>query len=208
MTKYTRSNTVVREADDSAKPRRRTTPPAIDEAVATRQNNGNDTALRNWLERVEDRFMGTPTDIHPLDGLNQAIRITWGEVRYCDEQIRKLHEDELFERPLSVKEVEMGDGLWSVEQKRDTEQISRWQQLRATSVERLARFSKMALDVGLEERQMQLAEREATMIARYFEAVMGDLDLTEEQRSKLGPSMRKHLSVVESTATDVTGERN
>jgi hypothetical protein len=61
----------------------------------------------------------------------------------------------------------------------------------------------MALDIGIEEAQLKLAEREADMVSDYLEAVISDLSLTPDQRRKLGPAMRRHLELIEGTATDV-----
>lgn len=164
------------------------------------ERRSDETRLRHWLERVDDRFMGTPLDVHPHEALLQCLRITAGEVRYCDQQIRRLEEDELFERPATETLAVMPSGRVVVaEEKRGFEVISRWVQWRSSALDRLARYSKMALDVGIEERQIQLAEREADLIGRYFEAVLGDLELTPAQQKALGPAMRRHLSLVEKT---------
>ena len=165
------------------------------------------TVLHSWLIRVDDRFFGSPVDIHPHDAILKAIRITAGEVDYCDRQIAQLTEDELFERPLKTKLAEGLDGSWQlVEETRDAEVLSRWVAFRQHSVERLARYAKMALDIGIEERQIQLAEREADMINGYFEAVLQDVELTPAQRRKLGPSMRKHLELIEGQETNTRRE--
>src|SRR6516165_4539144 len=83
--------------------------------------------LKTWMARVDDRFMGSPIDVDPHDAIIHAIRVTAGEVKYCDEQIRKLSEDELFERPLETSVQQLPSGKWVViEEKRNPEVISRW----------------------------------------------------------------------------------
>jgi hypothetical protein len=165
---------------------------------ARRRNSWGDSesknTLKSWLERVDDRFMGSPIDVHPHEALLHALRVTAGEVAYCDEQIRKLQEDELFERPAETYYAQMPSGAWQlIEEKRDAEVISRWVQLRDGSLDRMAKYSKMALDVGIEERTVQLAERQAELVTRFFESVLDELELTPEQYEKLGPAMRKNL---------------
>jgi hypothetical protein len=177
---------------------------AMHDRTITRRAQSNPVVLRTWLERVEGRFMGTPVDISPEDALTMALRITAGEVKYCDQQIARLTEDELFERPLRVVTTELFDGEVSVQETRDAEVITRWQQLRAAAIDRMARYAKMALDVGIEERTAKLREDQAAMIARFFESVMGEIDLTPEQQKILAPTMRRHLELIEGQAIDVT----
>jgi hypothetical protein len=173
--------------------------------VTAKEARRQPSVVKEWLTRVDGRFMGTPTDIHPHDAILKAIRITNGEIDYCDAQIARLCEDELFERPLTVILAEMPDGNKElITQKRDAEVLSRWVLLRQAATDRLARYSKMALDIGIEEAQLKLAEREADMVSDYLEAVISDLSLTPDQRRKLGPSMRKHLELIEGTATEVS----
>jgi hypothetical protein len=144
--------------------------------------------------------MGTPTDIHPHDAILKVIRITNGEIDYCDKQIARLCEDELFERPLQIVRAVMPDGNAEyITEKRDAEVLSRWVLLRQAATDRLARYSKMALDIGIEEAQLTLAEREADMVSHYLEAVISDLSLTPEQRRQIGPAMRRHLELIEGT---------
>jgi hypothetical protein len=170
--------------------------------VTAKEARRHPSILHDWLTRVDGRFMGTPTDIHPHDAILKVIRITNGEIDYCDMQIAKLCEDELFERPLQVTLVELAEGSTLVTEKRDHEVLSRWVLLRQAATDRLARYSKMALDIGIEEAQLKLAEREADMVSHYLEAVLTDLSLTPEQYKRLGPSMRRHLELIEGTVSD------
>jgi hypothetical protein len=171
--------------------------------VTAKEARRHPSTLHDWLTRVDGRFMGTPTDIHPHDAILKVIRITNGEIDYCDMQIAKLCEAELFEQPLTVIRAEMPDGNTEyITQKRDAEVLSRWVLLRQAATDRLARYSKMALDIGIEEAQLKLAEREADLVSHYLEAVLTDLSLTPDQRKKLGPSMRRHLELIEGTVSN------
>jgi len=177
-----------------------------DNATAVRVNRAtsNQPLLYDWIARVDDRFFGSPTDISPHEAILKAIAITHGEVLYCDAQISRLHEDELFERPLHTTVADMPDGsMQLITERRDEEQVSRWVSFRQNAVDRLARYSKMALDIGIEERQLALAERVANIVSDYFEAVLRDIELTPLQRKQLGPAMRKHMDIIE-----LQGEKN
>jgi hypothetical protein len=208
-TRRRRDNVITRDEYDAkhGRPIRRTytaDQEAAHDRVIARRAQRNPAVLRDWLTRVEGRFMGVPTDVTPEDALMQAIRITAGEVEYCNQQIARLSEDELFERPNKTVYAEMPNGGWEmVEERRDAEVISRWQQLRSSAMDRMTRYAKMALDVGIEERQTAIHERQAMVIARFFETVMDEIGLTDDQLQTLGPTMRRHLALIEGTATDV-----
>jgi hypothetical protein len=202
--RYSRENVITREEyearpENRGRQRRRATGPG-DRTVA-RHAESNPEVLRSWLTRVEGRFMGVPADVTPADALATALRITAGEVEYCTQQIARLCDDELFERPTRTVYAEMPSGGWEmVEERRDAEVVSRWQQLRSAALDRMARYAKMALDVGLEEREQTLHENQAALIARFFETVMHEIELTDEQTKMLAPTMRRHLELIEGTA--------
>lgn len=142
--------------------------------------------LKDWLERVDDRFMGSPIDMDPHEALLQAIRIAAGEVAYCDAQVRRLSEDELFERPNRETYVRLPSGsLEVVEIKRDEEVISRWVRLRRDAADRMAKYAKQAIDAGIDERRVAVAERVADVLAPLLQNLADDLQLTSEQRGKL-----------------------
>lgn len=183
--------------DVAEKPHRTPVPLYYDTDVSDRART-HPKVLHRWMTRVESRFFGTPIDIHPYDGLLKCIAITHGEVTYCDKQISRLSEDELFERPLTTTiESAPEGGIVTVTQKRDMETVSRWVTFRQNAVDKLARYCKMAIDVGIEERQITLAESQANIIRIFFEACMRDIDLTPEQRSQVSPVMHRNIALIE-----------
>ena len=80
--------------------------------------------------------------------------------------------------------------------------MSRWLSWRDSALERLAKFSKMALDAGIEARQMALAEDQAQQILFVIKAVLTDLghDLKDTDVRQI---VRQRLleSAIDSTAT-------
>jgi hypothetical protein len=58
----------------------------------------------------------------------------------------------------------------------------------------MARYAKMAIDVGIEEREVNMTLRDAHQVATFFECVMNDIGLSQSQRVKLGPAMRRHIT--------------
>jgi hypothetical protein len=61
----------------------------------------------------------------------------------------------------------------------------------------VAKYAKIAHEAGIDERLASLAEEQTLMVARLIESVAGDLDLTPEQKAKLGPAVRTHLSLLQ-----------
>lgn len=157
--------------------------------------------MREWLGRVDDRFMGTAVDMDPYDALLWAIRLSAGEVAYCDAQISRLHEDELFERPLRQTYMQMPSGAFElVEEKRDPEVVTRWHSLRRDAADRMARYAKMAIDAGIDERRVAVAERVADILAPLLENLAEDLNLSAKQRAKLPDVLGTRLRALEIAA--------
>lgn len=146
--------------------------------------------------------MGSPVTVDPHEAIVHAIAITAGEVAYCDAQISRLSEDELFERPLETTfaELPMSGQVIEVTEKRDAEVLSRWVQLRDNALERLVRFSKIALDAGVEERRVRVAEQVADVIAPLFQNLADDLQLSRAQRDRLPDVIGARMRQLETAA--------
>jgi hypothetical protein len=71
--------------------------------------------------------------------------------------------------------------------------------------DRLARYSKAALDAGVAERAVRLAERTGAVIAETLERVFGDpeLALTRKQYRKLPELLVRHMADYERAPGDV-----
>ena len=71
-------------------------------------------------------------------------------------------------------------------------------QLEADERDRAANFARLALAAGIEERRVQLAERETSMLEDWLRAVLGDPDigLDAGQRTAFLASARRHLAAV------------
>lgn len=60
----------------------------------------------------------------------------------------------------------------------------------------LAAVCRAALDAGIAERQVRIAEQQGVLAARLVTAVLGDLNLTEEQRALVPGVVRARLALV------------
>lgn len=75
-------------------------------------------------------------------------------------------------------------------------QKSTWIKLYQDERKHLAQVAKMALDAGVAERQVRLAEEQGQLIAFVIRSVLDDLKLTPEQRAVSAGVVRKHLTLV------------
>jgi hypothetical protein len=142
--------------------------------------------------------MGSPLAVHPHDAIIWAMRLCAGEVLYCDAQVARLSEEELFELPRKQTFAIMPSGKYElVEEKREYDLISRWVRLRDNAADRMAQYAALAIKCGVEERKVKLAEQEATLVSKYFERVLSEVHLSPEQFARVGPAMRKHLALIE-----------
>jgi hypothetical protein len=119
--------------------------------------------------------LGEPYEMEPVEALLWMVNLSAGQVRYLGEELASLNGDRLDGEHLIMQR------LW--DQERD----------------RLARISKAAVDAGVSERAIILAERTGAAIADVLRAVFGDpeLRLTARQRDALPSLLRRHLLAVE-----------
>jgi hypothetical protein len=72
-------------------------------------------------------------------------------------------------------------------------------------LDRAAKFSKMAIDAGVAERQVKLAERTGELIAAAMEDALADVDLPADQRGLLAAAFARRLQTLEQTV-DIEGD--
>lgn len=145
--------------------------------------------------------MGLPIDVDPLDALLQCVRIAAGEVQYATMRVAALTEAEAV---ITYREETEGYSRELGEQhstKTSTAaELHIWIRARQSGLERLAKFSKMAIDAGIAERQVQIAEQMGTVIGRLIQAILTDLMLTPAQETRAPMVVRQHLTMLEGGA--------
>lgn len=197
---------------DRVKETRETRLEALDEQVSLDTTDPRSPKqLKSWLTRVEGRFMGEPIDVPPDEAIMWAMRVAAGEVAYCDEQIKRLSEDELFERPTKTTLTELPSGqIAEITEVRDAEVISRWVRWRDHAMWRMSQYAKMALDVGIEQRQIELAEKQAKQLVNVISAVLTDLghDLKDIRTKDVVRRRLLEGAMIESTATEISDDSN
>lgn len=154
--------------------------------------------------------MGPALDVSPEEALLACVRIAAGEVAYCTTMVEALlPEDATIEsvsertRPLNLgKDGESASTTVKETTVGNEARLNIWIRTRQDALERLARFSKMALDAGVAERYVRAAERHGDILARVLSGVLGDLNLSEAQRARLPDLIHKHLTALEGSPAD------
>lgn len=152
---------------------------------ACRYHGGNvaSHSKANAVPQLE-MLVGHRVNVDPLTALLLCVRIGAAEVMYFSSRIAQLETSEL------IEEV-----FWG-------KQLNIWIRERQKAVERLAKHSKMALDAGVQERQVQVAEQMGQQLARLIDSILhdGELELTPVQIKKAGPVVRRHLYALQGGA--------
>jgi hypothetical protein len=85
-----------------------------------------------------------------------------------------------------------------------TAELHIWIVTRQKAVERLAGFSKMAVDAGVAERQVRLSERQSEILAAVILTVVGELGLSDEQRGRVPALLAEHVGRFDEPAIEGT----
>ncbi len=114
---------------------------------------------------------GQPIPIQPAEALLGVLHLSAGHLNWLREELAATKDKHGFESQVLLR-------AWNDER------------------DRIARISKAALDVGVAEKQIKLAEQYGEQLAALLRAVFydGDLGLTARQRSRLPEVLRHHLS--------------
>jgi SAM-dependent methyltransferase len=111
-----------------------------------------------------------------------AAYVAAGQVEYAQRKVAGLRDDEAFEETVGGR------------------QLTVWVRVQQESMERLARFSKMALDAGVEERRVRLSERFGEVIASVLGGVLEDLGLSADQQRRAPDIVQRALLAMETSA--------
>lgn len=154
------------------------------------------------INRARNAVMGTAIDVDPWEALLWCVRITAGEVAYATQKVRDLDPQDALARPETEteREIQSGPGA-SYEKQIGPWELNIWIKVRQQATERLAKFSKMALDAGVAERQVQLAEGTGEHLATAIQAILTGLQLTAEQETRAPELVREALVVLEGGGT-------
>lgn len=141
-------------------------------------------------------LVGHAVDVSPMEALIMCVRITSAEVAYFSFKISELSEDELVVRP-RAQSLDRDGMTHDLKQQK---QLNIWIRERQKALQALGRFSKMALDAGVEERLVLVAESAGKALARALDGILKELNLNEKQRRVAPEVVRRHLFALERKA--------
>lgn len=136
--------------------------------------------------------MGDLIEIDPAEALIQEVWRSNGMVMFLGELMKEMSGESV---------VELSEGEFKAAAFMDVFEKERMH---------LAKVAKMALEAGVAERRVQLAEAQGALVAKTFLAFINDMGLTPEQRHRAPALMRQHLlalgtqtNALEATVVDV-----
>lgn len=140
----------------------------------------NPAQIKNAMSKEMEQLLGFQMEIEPFEALLWCIKITAGEVHWLSLQLSTVSRTEWIEEGMQGKRLNV------------------WARQRAEAIDRLAKFAKWAIDAGLQERRVQLAEMYGEALGRLLKGILDDLHLDRQQREDSPAIVRKHLALLES----------
>jgi hypothetical protein len=133
-------------------------------------------AQRREAERAVEQF-GLPREVEPHEALLEEVHRAAGHVAWLGEVVGQLERNQLVHG--ITRTVQLPDGSRTVEARAA---INIWVKLYQEERRDLVRTAKLALDAGVEERQVRLAEAQAQQLAQVIRAILTDLGHDLEDR--------------------------
>jgi hypothetical protein len=126
--------------------------------------------------------MATPIPVTPGQAIQAVLNLAAGHLAYATAMVGGLSEAQMFE----VTDAGVVP--------------NRWVRLQLSVMDRIKQYSRAAADMGINERQMNLAEAQTAMMGELLERVMGRVELTPKQRKLVGPAIRQELPALAAAA--------
>lgn len=137
---------------------------------------------------------GLPRTVDPRDALLEEVYRSAGAVDWLHRQVQELQAEEVIWG--KSEEVEKHAGEFPGTDITHKASVNVWVQLWQTERAHLVKVAKEAINCGIEERRVRLAEQQGAMLAGAIKAILGDLDLTAEQQARVGEVVPRHLRAV------------
>lgn len=153
------------------------------------------------LARREMVAMGRPLDIQPHEALLECVRIAAGEVQYASEQIALLEPEAIVGPVVTTRPRKLQKGAESKTERVHEEgppALHVWIEVRHRAMDRLANYSRIALNAGVEERRVRLAEHQGQLLAQVIRGILTELGVAD--RPEVPSVVRRHLTVVSGQA--------
>lgn len=138
---------------------------------------------------------GAPAEgADPTETVLDEIRWAAGHVGWLRERVQETDPKALVWGVES--EVDKGSGEFPGVDTTRAAKANAWVRLYGEERDRLIRMCKIAHDMGIAERHVELAERVGGLMADLLRGVLADLDLTEEQQELASAAVPRHLRLV------------
>ena len=122
---------------------------------------------------------GVPLDVEPHEALLYCVRSAAGRCAALRARIDLIKESEAFHE-VYTQQV-----------------LNPWLREYKLAEEALAKYSKMALDAGVNERAVTLAEHQAEDLVRLFRGIFAEVSISDEDMERLPEVIQRHLSTLE-----------
>lgn len=151
-------------------------------------------------------------DVSPWEALLRAVRIAAGKVAYCEWVLSQASSDLELEGRFGRTEdglllhPDTGEPL-GAGQVRD---LSWWVGKSELWTDRMARYSKMAIDAGVAERLVQQVELDGQAMGRVLTAALGELEgqVSEDVVARVRSVMRSELLAIETEQGGLRASRD
>lgn len=150
-------------------------------------------AKKQIAQRAMETY-GLPIEINPVDALLDEVHRTAGHVAWLGGRVRELSGADLVWS--KTKEVDKAATENPGVDTTESAVTHMWLQLYRAERKHLVDVTKTAIAAGIEERRVQLAEAQGTMLATVIRAVLDDLHLSAEQRAMVPDVVPRHLRAV------------
>lgn len=138
-------------------------------------------AAAERTERAEARRIvhtyGLPVETTPEQAILDEVHRTAGHIAWLAQRIRELDAQDLIWGKTKVKTG--GDDRGTTEEAG----VHVWVKLYQTERAHLAKVSAEAIRVGIEERQVKLAEQQGGLLVDLIKGILADLKLSPEQKA-------------------------
>lgn len=153
------------------------------------RNHGIAAAREMAMERM--RTYGGPIEIDPHEALLQEVKRSAGHVKWLGDLIGKFesHEDlKQYSHAATNRDTKETIFTW--------ERPAVWVQMYQDERQHLAKVCKMALDAGVAEKQVQIAETQGQIMAAGIQLLLEGLGLTKQQWQKAPGLVRRAFTEV------------
>lgn len=130
----------------------------------------------------------------PAETVLDEIRWASGHVAWLRERVQETDPEALVWGVES--EVEKGSGEFPGVDITTSAKSNAWVRLYGEERDRLIRMCKIAHDMGIAERHVELAERVGGLMADLLGGVLADLNLSDEQQELASAAVPRHLQLV------------